>query len=75
MRYLIWVLVLAGGWGFVQVRGLPHLRAHYVYSASSTDPMAHRDYHECTYLGPYGSFRIKPSDGHCAVFMWRRRAS
>lgn len=72
MRYLIWVVVLAGAWGFVQVRGLPHIRAQYVYSASSTDPFAERDYHECTYLGPYGTFKIMPRDGRCPLFMWRR---
>ncbi len=73
MRYFVWAAVLVGAWGFVQVRGLPHLRAHYVFSAKSYDPLAEREYHECTYMGPYGSFRIVPRDGQCALFIWRRR--
>lgn len=74
MRYLLWIPAVLVGWTLIQAKGLPHLRAHYVFSAKSYDPLAERDYHECTYLGPYGSFRIVPSDGQCALFVWRRRA-
>lgn len=66
-------LVMAFGlWVAGQVLGLPHLRYSYDFNAEGHNPMLKREYLRCTYIGPHGSFTVRPTDGNCRlIVLWR----
>lgn len=69
-RYFIWIVVPVAMWAAVEFNGLPHFRWQYswVDQGQGYDPFAYRHYTDCTFWGPYGTFKIYPANGKCAWF-------
>jgi len=63
--YFLWVVVPVVGFIIYMVWGLPHVIWSYDFRAASYDPLAERYYERCTYVGPYGTFTIYPTNGKC----------
>lgn len=67
LRFFLWVSVPILAFLAFQLYGLPHFRWSYSWrnDGQGYNPFASRYYTSCTYIGPYETFTIRPSNGQC----------
>jgi hypothetical protein len=65
-----------GLWLGYQSHGLPHGIWSYswVDQGQGYDPLAHRWYTRCTFIGPYGSITTHPTNGRCGWVVFAKKA-
>lgn len=70
MRYtamFLWLALPAAAYVTYVVLGLPHMIWSYSFhdNGDPYDPLAKRDYIDCTFWGPYGRFTVPADAGRC----------
>ncbi len=68
LSFFVWIIVPIALYLTYMAWGLPHIAWSYSWVGTNYDPHAPRWYTRCTFIGPYGSFTIHPSNGKCGWF-------
>lgn len=76
LKYFLWIVVPIGLWFGYQSHGLPHAIWSYSWldQGQGHDPLAHRWYTRCTFIGPYGSVTTHPTNGRCGWIVFAKEA-
>ena len=63
----LWLLVPLGLWGAIWFYGTPHVAVSYTFHDNGRpyDPLAHRDYVTCTWVGWEGMFTLPAEHSDC----------
>lgn len=62
-----WLALPIAGWLTYTVFGLPHAIWTYTFynNGAPHNPLAKREYIDCTFWGPYGRFTVPADAGYC----------
>lgn len=73
----LWLIVPGAAYGGYVLYGLPHVIWSYSFEDNGDryNPLAHRHYIDCTFIGPYGGFTVPAEAGRCAwVKLFKRNS-
>lgn len=76
LSLLLWLVGAGALYGVYVTKGLPHVIWSYTFQDNGDrfNPYAKRHYLSCTFLGPFGAFRVPATNGRCGwVRFFRER--